>query len=72
MGRAVHGQRPVVLVVEDESLIVATAMDMVEEAGLDAIAASDADEAIGILESCNDIRADAEVVASLMRRLARA
>jgi CheY-like chemotaxis protein len=57
MGRAVHGQRPVVLVVEDESLILATAMDMVEEAGFDAIAASDADEAIRILESRNDIRA---------------
>jgi len=57
MGRAVPGQRPVVLVVEDERLILATAMDMVEEAGFDAIAASDADEAIRILESRNDVRA---------------
>jgi hypothetical protein len=32
-------------------------MDMVEEAGFEAIAASDADEAIRILESRNDIRA---------------
>jgi CheY-like chemotaxis protein len=48
MGRAVPGQRPVVLVVDDESLIRATAIEMVEEAGFDAIAASDADEAIRI------------------------
>jgi CheY-like chemotaxis protein len=54
---AIPGQRPVVLVVEDESLIRTTAMDMVEEAGFEAIAASDADEAIRILESRNDIRA---------------
>jgi CheY-like chemotaxis protein len=57
MVQAVQGQRPVVLVVEDESLLLATALDMVEEAGFDAIAASDADEAIRILESRNDIRA---------------
>jgi CheY-like chemotaxis protein len=53
----IPGQRPVVLVVEDESLLRTTAMDMVEEAGFEAIAASDADEAIRILESRNDIRA---------------
>jgi CheY-like chemotaxis protein len=57
MVRTIPGQRPVVLVVEDESLIRTTAMDMVEEAGFEAIAASDADEAIRILESRNDIRA---------------
>ena len=57
MNRALLGQRPVVLVVEDESLIRSTAMDMVEEAGFEAIAASNADEAIRILESRNDIRA---------------
>ena len=57
MGRAVPGQRPVVLVVEDESLIRMNAMTMVEEAGFEVIAASDADEAIRILESRNDIRA---------------
>ena len=54
MGRDVS-QRPVVLVVEDESLIRSRAMDMVEEAGFEAIEASDADEAIRILESRNDI-----------------
>ena len=57
MGRAVPSQRPVVLVVEDESLIRMNAMTMVEEAEFEAIAASDADEAIRILESRNDIRA---------------
>jgi CheY-like chemotaxis protein len=57
MGRAVPGRKPVVLVVEDENLIRLSALDMVEEAGFEAIAASDADEAIRILESRNDIRA---------------
>jgi|SRR3954454_12171275 len=57
MDRAVPGQRPVVLVVEDESLIRMNAMTMVEEAGFEAIAASNADDAIRILESRNDIRA---------------
>jgi len=46
-----------VLVVEDESLLRASAMDMVKEAGFDVIEASDADEAIRILESRSDIRA---------------
>ncbi len=45
------------LVVEDESLIRMNAMTMVEEAGFEALAASDADEAIRLLESRNDIRA---------------
>ena len=57
MGRAFPGQRPVVLVVEDEELIRMTAMAMVEDAGFEAISACDADEAIRILESRNDIRA---------------
>jgi CheY-like chemotaxis protein len=57
MGRAVPGRKPVVLVVEDENLIRLSALDMVEEGGFEAIAASDADEAIRILESRNDIRA---------------
>ena len=55
LNRALLGQRSVVLVVEVESLVRSTAMDMVEEAGFEA--ASDADEAIRILESRNDIRA---------------
>jgi CheY-like chemotaxis protein len=57
MGRAVPDHRPVVLVVEDESLVRMNAVAMVEEAGFQAIAASDADEAIRLLESRNDIRA---------------
>jgi CheY-like chemotaxis protein len=57
MGGAFPGQRPVVLVVEDEYLIRMSAIDMVEGAGFKAIAAADADEAIRILESRNDIRA---------------
>jgi len=57
MGRSVTDRRPVVLVVEDEHLICTSAMEMVERAGFEAIGASDADEAIRILESRNDIRA---------------
>jgi CheY-like chemotaxis protein len=57
MSRVVSGQKPLVLVVEDESLIRSVAMDMVEDAGFEAIAASNADEAIRILENRNDIRA---------------
>jgi two-component system, response regulator PdtaR len=53
----VPSQRPVVLVVEDESLVRLTATNMVEDAGFEAIAASDADEAIRILENRNDISA---------------
>jgi CheY-like chemotaxis protein len=57
MRRTVSGKRPVVLVVEDEILIRMNAAEMVEEAGFEAIAAGDADEAIRLLESRNDIRA---------------
>src|SRR4051812_19102310 len=57
MSHAVPRQRPVVLVVEDELFIRLNAIDMVEGAGFEAIVASDADEAISILESRNDIRA---------------
>src|SRR5436189_6179743 len=56
MVRVAPGQKPVVLVVEGEQLIQSTALAMVEEVGFTAIAASDADEAIRILESRNDIR----------------
>jgi len=51
-----------VLVVEDESLVRATAVEMAKNAGFEAIAASDADEAIRILESRSDIRAVFTVV----------
>jgi CheY-like chemotaxis protein len=52
-----HGELiPVVLIVEDEFLIRADAVRMIEDAGLEVIEAADADEAINILESRNDIR----------------
>lgn len=47
---------PKVLVVEDEPLLLMTAIDIVESAGFEAIAARNADEAIRILESIPDIR----------------
>ena len=57
MGRAVLPQRPVVLLVEDEHLIRMSAAEMIEDAGFEVISASDADEAIRILECRSDIRA---------------
>jgi CheY-like chemotaxis protein len=48
-------QRPVVLVVEDETLIRMDAVDMIEAAGFDVVEAADADEAIAILERRFDI-----------------
>jgi len=49
--------KPLVLIVEDENLVRFGVVAMVEEAGYEAISASDADEAIHILESRSDIRA---------------
>jgi CheY-like chemotaxis protein len=57
MGRSAANQKPVVLVVEDEHILRMSAADMVEGAGFEVIEASDADEAIRILESRTDIRA---------------
>ncbi|MBE7183051.1 MAG: response regulator [Methylobacterium mesophilicum] len=48
--------RKVVLVVEDEPLLRMMAVDMVEEAGFEAVEAWDAEEAIRILEGRLDIR----------------
>ena len=48
-------RRPVVLVVEDDHLLRLDATDMVESAGFEVIEAANADEAISILESRNDI-----------------
>ena len=56
MSRAVPGSRPAVLVVEDEPLTRLSAMDMVEAAGCQAIGASNADEAVRLLEARSDIR----------------
>lgn len=47
----------VILVVEDEFLIRVDAVEMIREAGFDAIEAADADEAISILEKRDDIAA---------------
>jgi two-component system, response regulator PdtaR len=51
-----HANRPFVLVVEDEPLLLLMAGDMVEDAGLKPVFAENADEAIRILESRDDIR----------------
>ena len=48
--------RPCVLVVEDEFFCRFHAVDLVEAAGFSAIEASNADEAIAILEARKDIR----------------
>jgi len=49
--------RPIViLIVEDEPLLRLAALDLVEMAGFEAIAAADATEAVEILESRDDIR----------------
>jgi two-component system, response regulator PdtaR len=46
----------VVLAVEDEPLILMLAIDMIRDAGFEPVWASNADEAIRILESRDDIR----------------
>jgi CheY-like chemotaxis protein len=47
--------RPVILVVEDDLLLRMDAADIIRDAGFDVLEASNADEAIIILESRNDI-----------------
>ena len=48
--------RSVVLAVEDEPLILMLAVDMILDARFEPLRASDAEEAIGILESRDDIK----------------
>ena len=48
--------RPVVLAVEDEPLVLMLAVDMILDAGFEPLWASNAEEAIGILESRDDIK----------------
>jgi len=55
MGQQKPFGRQAVLIVEDEPLLRLMAIDVVEDAGFDAVEASDADEAIRILESRTDI-----------------
>ncbi len=57
MSRVVPGSKPVVLVVEDEALTRQCAAMIVETAGFHAVAVSNADEAISVLERRDDIRA---------------
>jgi CheY-like chemotaxis protein len=51
-----HVSKAIVLVVEDDAILRLLAVSVVEDAGLDAIEASSADEAVRILESRDDIR----------------
>jgi len=68
--------RPVILVVEDEFLVRMQAVDVIEQAGFDVVDASNADEAISLLETREDIRivfTDVEMPGSMDGlRLARA
>jgi CheY-like chemotaxis protein len=49
-------KKAIVLVVEDEPLLRLMAVDLVEQAGFEAIEATNADEAVRILETRTDIR----------------
>jgi CheY-like chemotaxis protein len=53
---APFASRPVVLVVEDEPLIRINAVAMIQESGYDVVEASNANEAIAMLQSRTDIR----------------
>jgi CheY-like chemotaxis protein len=48
--------RKIVLIVEDEPLLRMFAVDIVEEAGFETLEASNADEAISLLEAHSEIR----------------
>ncbi|HEX3416447.1 MAG TPA: hypothetical protein VHT21_08600 [Stellaceae bacterium] len=48
--------RPVVLVVEDDELLLADAVEVVSQVGFEPVPAKNADDAIMILERRNDIR----------------
>jgi CheY-like chemotaxis protein len=49
-------ERPVVLIVEDDALVRASAVEWAEEAGFEAVEAANADEAIAVLENRSDVR----------------
>jgi CheY-like chemotaxis protein len=55
MSSAYAARRPVVLLVEDDVLIRLHAAQIIEDAALEVIEASNADEAIAILETRSDI-----------------
>jgi CheY-like chemotaxis protein len=54
--KRVASKGPVVLVVEDEPLVLMMAVELIADEGFEAIGAANADEAIRILESRDDIR----------------
>ncbi|CDZ57719.1 response regulator [Neorhizobium galegae] len=56
MGQSTPSKKQIVLVVEDEPLLRMMAIDLVEDAGFEAVEAADADEAVKILEARADIR----------------
>jgi CheY-like chemotaxis protein len=51
----VESRRPVVLIVEDESLLRMDAADIIAAAGFEVVEAANADQAINILEARRDI-----------------
>ena len=55
MTRESEGKKRVVLVIEDEPLIMMHALAIVEDAGFTALEAANADKALSILESRDDI-----------------
>ncbi|MBP2302240.1 response regulator [Azospirillum picis] len=56
MGQAFPERRVPVLIVEDEPILRIDAVDMVEQAGFDAVEATNVEHAIRILEERKDIR----------------
>lgn len=56
MGQSIPAARPIVLVVEDEPVQRMMAVDVVEDAGFEAVEAMGSDDAVRILESRPDIR----------------
>ena len=48
--------KPIALIVEDEPLLMMHAVDIVEDAGFDVLEAANADAAVAILETRDDIR----------------
>lgn len=71
-----ENSKPIVLVVEDEWLLRMNAVEIVRSAGFEAIEAANADDAIAILETRDDIRivfTDVQIPGSMDGlRLARA
>lgn len=56
MASSITSRRPVVLVVEDEPLLLMMAVDLVEDAGFEALEARNADEALDILQAHDGIK----------------